>query len=202
MTENELRGAIALGREQRGMEFKGPGKRTDKAFQAKIIRAVLGMANKPGGGVVVVGVDDDGTTLHAIGLSARDLATWTYDDFASNLSNYADPYVDFDLGPVEMDGKSFVAIEIRQFEQLPVICKKDYLKVLRDGALYVRRKGKNETVEVPSHVEMRELVSRAAEFAARQIVASYVDLRDHLQSTDAAIGSSETSFDREAEDLL
>ena len=202
MTEDDLREAIAIGREHRGIEFKGPGMRTEKAFQVKIIRAVLGMANKPGGGVVVIGVDDNGTTLHATGLSKSKLATWTYDDFASNVSNYADPYVDFNLGVVGMDEKSFVAIEIKQFDELPVICKKDSFNVLRNGALYVRRKGKNETVEVPSHVEMREVVTRASEFAARQIVASYVNLRDHLQNTNNAVPNSEESFDSEAEDLL
>lgn len=202
ITEAELREAIAFGKEQRGKEFKGPGKRTDKAFQVKIIRAVLGMVNKPGGGVVVIGVDDDGSTLHPTGLSSEELSTWSYDDFASNVSNYADPYVDFDLGVVLMDGKPFVAIEVKQFDELPVICKKGYTNVLRDGALYVRRRGKNETLEVPSHVEMREVVSRAAEFEARRMVASYIDLKDHLEAGEATIAKSETSFNREAEDLL
>ena len=55
--------------------------RTEKTFQVKIIKAVPGMANKPGDGVVV-----NGTTLHATGLSKSELATWTYDDFASNVS--------------------------------------------------------------------------------------------------------------------
>ena len=59
MTETELRQAISLGREQRGTEFKGPSIPTDRHFQAKVIRAILGMANKPGGGTVVIGVDDD-----------------------------------------------------------------------------------------------------------------------------------------------
>lgn len=202
ITEDGLSEAIMLGREQSGMEFKGPGRRTDKAFQVKIIRAVLGMANNPGGGVVVVGVDDNGTELIPTGLSPEELATWPYDDFASNVSNYADPYVDFDIGVVEKGGKPFVAIDVKQFDELPVICKKSYQDVLRNGALYVRRKGKNETVEVPSHVEMREIVRRAAEFAARRIVASYVDLQGHLKTNEAAIANSENSFDQEAKDLL
>ncbi|NCQ32475.1 MAG: hypothetical protein GW802_34565, partial [Armatimonadetes bacterium] len=96
MTEGELRQAIAFGREQRGVEFKGPGKRTDRAFQAKVIRAILGMANKPGGGVVVIGVDDDGAALQPTGLSTDELSTWSsYDDLATSVSTYADPYVDF-----------------------------------------------------------------------------------------------------------
>jgi predicted HTH transcriptional regulator len=202
MTEDELRQAISLGREQRGTEFKGPGKRTDKHFQAKVIRAVLGMANKPGGGVIVIGIHDGGSALNPQGLSAEELATWTYDDLASNVSTYADPYVDFGLGIVEMDGKSFVAVEVSQFDELPVVCKNNYNSILRNGALYVRRRGKNETIEVPSHVEMREVVRRAAEAVARDMVASHERLREVEQVTDQTTQASGAHFDAEAKDLL
>ena len=203
MTEGELRQAIAFGREQRGVEFKGPGKRTDRAFQAKVIRAILGMANKPGGGVVVIGVDDDGAALQPTGLSTDELSTWSsYDDLATSVSTYADPYVDFDIATVEMDGKSFVAIEVTQFKELPVICKRDEKMVLRNGALYVRRRGKNETIEVPSHVEMREVLRHAAEFVARDMVASHVLLEGHVQGTERTDQVSEKRFDAEVEDLV
>ncbi len=197
MTEDELRQTIAFGREQRGVEFKAAGKRAD-AFQANVIRAVLGMANKPGGGVVIIGVADDGTTLNAIGLSADELSTWSYDDFASKVSTYADPNASFDLGVVEMDGKSFVVIEVAQFDKLPILCKRTYDGKLQNGALYVRPLGKIETVNVPSHVEMREVLQRAAEFLARDMVASHARLSDHVRSID----TSDDSFDAEAEDLL
>lgn len=202
MTENELREALAIGQEQRGVEFKSPGMRTDKESQVKVVRAVLGMSNNPGGGVVVIGVEEANKTLRATGLSKRELKTWSYDDFASNVSNFADPYVNFQLGVVEMDKKSFVFIEVKQFDELPVLCKKDSFNVLRNGALYVRRKGKIETVEVPSHVEMREVVTRAAEFLARQIVASYVNLNDHLDKSKKSTLKSEKLYDSEAKDLL
>ncbi len=202
MTENELREAIAIGQEQRGVEFKSPGMRTDKGFQVKVVRAVLGMSNNPGGGVVVIGVDERNKNLRATGLSKIELGTWTYDDFASNVSNFADPYVNFNLGVVEMDKKNFLVIEVKQFDELPVICKKDSFNVLRNGALYVRRRGKNETIEVPSHVEMREIVTRAAEFQARQIVASYVNLKNHLDNSKKPTPKSEELYDSESKDLL
>jgi predicted HTH transcriptional regulator len=172
VTSDELRTALALGREQRNVEFKGPGSRTDKAFCAKITRAILGMANTPDGGVVVLGVDDDGTTLSATGLTSGQTATWGYDDLQSSVSNYADPYADLDVAVVLLDKKEFVAIHVWEFSDMPVLCKRDYTPTLRDGALYVRRRGKNETVEVPSHTEMREVVERAAIITARKEQAS------------------------------
>jgi len=199
MTPDELRTAIALGREQRNTEFKGPGARTDRAYLAKIVRAVLGIANKPDGGVVVVGVDDDDTVLIATGLTAGQIATWGYDDLHSSISNYADPYVDFDVNVVALDGKEFIAIEVREFLELPVLCKRDYPGTLRNGALYVRRRGKNETVEVPSHIEMREVIERAAEVTARKMLGTVI----RLQTTPRPPQPSEAEkFAKEAEDLL
>jgi predicted HTH transcriptional regulator len=135
MTPDELRTAITLGREQRGVEFKGPGERTDKAFLVKVVRAILGMANKPDGGIVVVGVDDDGTTLTPTGLTPAQIATWGYDDLHASVSNYADPYVDLDVGVVALDSKQFIAIEVEEFSDLPVICKGEYPKIAERRSL-------------------------------------------------------------------
>jgi predicted HTH transcriptional regulator len=202
LTVEELRGAIALGREQRGVEFKGPGQRTKKAFMAKVVRAIIGMANKPGGGVVVLGINDDGTSLHPIGLAQEELATWKYDDLASSVSNYADPYVDFDVGVLQMDAGRYVVIEVRQFDELPILCKKDLTPTLRNGALYVRRRGKNETVEAPTHVELREVINRAVEISARELMAKLIRLRELAEVPEASVEAAQVEFDREAGDLL
>ena len=149
MTEKELRRAIAFGREQRGIEFKGPGSRADTSFQAKVIRAMLGMANKPDGGTVVLGVEDDGTNLHLRGLTPQELVTWAYDDLASKVTVYADPYIDFEINEVEIDSAKVLVIQIEQFDKVPVICKRSYSDILRDGALYVRRRGKMRLLKFP-----------------------------------------------------
>jgi len=200
MGPNDLRLAIALGREQRGTEFKGPGEKTEKAFLAKVVRAVLGMANKPDGGTVVVGVDDDGLVLTATGLTPGQLATWGYDDLHSSISNYADPYVDFDVRVVSLDGKDFVAIEVSEFSEIPVLCKKGYPQTLRQGALYVRRRGKNETLEVPSHVEMREVIERAAEIRARKLLGIVAQLGP--ATVEQPQLAADEMFANEAKDLL
>ncbi len=200
MTPEELRIAINLGREQRNTEFKGPGERTDKAFLAKVIRAILGMANKPDGGIVILGVDDDGTSLNATGLTVTQLRTWNYDDLHTSVSNYADPFVDFEVNKIDLDNKSFVAVEVTQFAELPVICKRDFQHILRNSALYVRRRGKIETVEVQSHVEMREVLERAAEVMARKIIG--ISARLKLEQPTQPQVSEADKFAKETEDLL
>ena len=97
MTDEEFDQLLALGRELSGLEFKGPGPRSDRQLFAQVVRAVLGMANRRDGGTVVIGVEDSGTSLSPIGLSDADLATWTYDAVADGIAVYADPNVSFEL---------------------------------------------------------------------------------------------------------
>jgi len=192
--------AIAFGRERRHTEFKGPGRRTDKAFLAKVVRAVLGLANTPDGGVVIIGVEDDGTKLTPTGLSKSEAATWGYDDLHASLANYADPFVECEVAPLKLDDCTFVVIEVREFGEIPVLCKKDLGDTLRRGALYVRRRGKIETVEVPSHVEMREVIERAAEIRARNILAAAA--RVGLAHEPPDVPTAAERFAAEAQDLL
>lgn len=170
MTEEQFAELIAFGREQPGVEFKGPGVRTDKHFLAKVIRAVIGMANRRDGGLVVVGVEERGGRLEPTGLSAEQLSTWAYDHFADKVATYADPNVSFDLETVVFGGNNFLAIHVREFDEIPVLCKKDYPDVLRDGACYVRTRRKPETAEARSHVDMRELLDLATEKSLRKFL--------------------------------
>ena len=71
---------MALGREQRGIEFKGPGPGTDKPFAAKVIRAIMAMSNKTDGGIVVIGVEDTGTKLLERGCTPE-IVSWSCDSF-------------------------------------------------------------------------------------------------------------------------
>lgn len=197
--EKAFREAIAYGREQRGVEFKGPGSSSDKAFLLKIVRAMIGMANKNDGGVVLVGVEDE--TLILKGLNKDQLETWTYDDVASRVKEYADPYIDFDLTKLEVDKLWVVAIEVQAFDDLPVICCKEGPE-LRRGALYVRRRGgKIETVEVPSHVEMREVIERAGMLMARRILRSSLDIYEEFKNVSEKEKQSQNEFDNELKDI-
>ena len=109
-----------------------PGDRTDRQLLAQVARAVLGMTNRRDGGLVIIGVDDGG---NAVGLSDDQLATWNYDHVAASLAEYADPYVSFALQVLVYEDRSFVILHIAEFEEIPVLCKRDYDKVLRKGGV-------------------------------------------------------------------
>lgn len=106
MTNQEFAEILSFTYERRGIEFKGPGPRSDKQLFAKVMRAVLGMANRRDGGLVVMGVEDNGTGLVLTGLSTADLSTWKYDDVADSLAAYADPSVSFELEIREYNRKN------------------------------------------------------------------------------------------------
>jgi predicted HTH transcriptional regulator len=175
----EFAALLARGYEVRGVEFKGPGPRTEPNLRAKVIRAALGMANLRDGGRITIGVDetDDGA-LAAVGLGEADLATWHYDEVASAFAEYADPYLQFDIERVEYNGAWYVILHVYEFDELPIICGRDLSVkingkdrlILRRGALYVRSRHKPETAEVRSQEEMREILELATDKGVRRFV--------------------------------
>lgn len=168
MTEEEFAAVLALGHELTGIEFKGAGPVSDRQLFAKVTKAVLGMANRRDGGRVVIGVEDNDGVLNPVGLSKSDQDTWKYDDVAAKLAEYADPSVSFELEHQQHNGNHYVVLHVREFEDIPVLCKKDYEGVLRKGACYVRPRRKPETTEIPTQEDMRDLLNLATEKRLRR----------------------------------
>ena len=176
MTVEQFVDLLHLGHEQRGVEFKGPGSLKDKHFMAKVVRAVLGMANHRDGGFVIIGVEDESGRLDPVGLAKEDCAIWTHDNVADQVAKYADPSVQFDLEIVTLDEKFFVVLRVYEFDEVPVLCKRHYGdaqgQVLRSGALYIRSRRKPETSEIPTHEDMRALVDLATEKVLRRFLVT------------------------------
>lgn len=61
-----------------------------------------------------------------------------------------------------------VALQIREFESIPILCRKNYDDILRAGACYVRSRRKPETVEIPNQEDMRDLLDLATEKGLRK----------------------------------
>jgi predicted HTH transcriptional regulator len=200
MTNDEFEASLRLGYEQRGVEFKGPGSLGDSHFAAKATRAVLAMANRRGGGTLIIGVEDKKTALNAVGLSDSQLESWKHDDVADKLATYADPYVSFDLEYFEFEDRRFVIVRVHEFEEIPVLCKKQFDPVLRKGACYVRSMNKPESVQVGTQEDMRELIELATEKRLRRFIA-----QARAAGLDVSGGSAVTDgglFDRQLEDFL
>lgn len=174
LSASELEAVLTLGRETRGIEFKTAGMRTDAQLFARVARAALSMGNLRDGGHVVIGIDDTDPAAMAPGLTDPELNSWTaYDDVCRKLAEYATPPLSFELAVRQLSsGSQVVVIDVEEFADIPHLCAKDYPKVLRNGALYVRPRKVPETSEVASAVEMREVLDIATEKALRAYVGT------------------------------
>jgi predicted HTH transcriptional regulator len=175
MKETEFKELLAPGYETRGVEFKPPGPRTSKLLFAKVARAALGMANRQDGGRIIIGIQSVNNAPKPVGLNENDLVTWSYDDVATGFAEYADPSITFDLQEVSCENARYVVLRIHEFEDIPVLCKKDYNAttemVLRKGACYVRSRHKPETSEIPTQEDMRDLLDLATDKSVRKFVS-------------------------------
>lgn len=177
MTPEDFAEYLRPGYEGQGYEFKGGSPRDDVVFFAKVTRAALGMVNRPGGGLIFIGIDElpDAGGLALTGLGDSDRDSWNYDDIAAGFAPSADPRLMFDREVLAYEGKSFVILTIHEFEDIPVLCARDYnhggVTILRKGALYVRSRGKPETSEVPTQTEMRAVLDLAIDKGVRAFLA-------------------------------
>ena len=189
---------ILHGREERNLEYKGDINWDDGLIRAKLTKTILGMSNIRDGGTIVIGVQEKNEIFEPIGISDTNFETFKQDDISSFVNEYADPFVEVSLNRVELKDKKYVVIQIEEFSELPVICKKDGVQGLFRGEIYTRPRRKNETVKVPSQVEMREIVDMAVE-------KSNLLLSKRLHKSGIEVNTTQVnsivSFDKQLENL-
>jgi len=171
----ELIDLILHGREERNLEYKESMSWKEADDKVKITRCILGMSNIRDGGSIVLGVEDQ--SFEPVGMDPDHFRSFNQDDVDDFVAERADPFVEIEVTPVPHDGKEFIVIQVKEFEELPVICRKETrLKnrragpYLRRGATYVRSRRKRETVEVPSQTEMREIIDLAVDKGVRRLI--------------------------------
>lgn len=173
MTDIELLELIRAG-ERPGVEFKNPRARGDRSFP-EVVKAILGMANRRDGGVVLIGVEDNGDPS---GLSPEQVGTWqTADHVRQAVAGFADPFVYFDVEVVTVSagdyrGRTFAVVKVMEFEQVPVLCAKVGYDtrgslVVQPGACYIRTSHMPATVQVADHSQFREILDLAIEKGVR-----------------------------------
>ena len=167
MDNQELIQLITHAREERNLEYKGDISWGDPQSRASIIKTILAMCNIRDGGAIVIGVHQDGENFELMGLNQGNFDTFKQDDISALVNEFADPYVENTVNRIKYENKNYVVIQIEEFSEIPVICKRDGEKGLRRGAIYTRPRRKIETVEIPSQVEMREILDMAIEKGIR-----------------------------------
>jgi predicted HTH transcriptional regulator len=164
---SEIRDLVHHGREERNLEYKGPVAWAETEVKARLTKGALALSNTRDGGFIVVGVEQVEESFIPVGLSAEQLNSFNQDDVAAHINNYADPYVELVVSREELDGRAFVIIQVREFSEIPTVCRRDGIG-LRRGAIYTRTRRMNESGEIPGEAEMREILDIATEKALRR----------------------------------
>lgn len=209
MTDEEFAQLVEHGHETRGVEFKPPGARSNGHLLAQVVKAMLGMANRRGGGRVILGVRElPDKTLRAEGLSGEVIGSWHLDHLGPSVAPYGEPTIEFDVEVRNYKQARFVVIQVQEFPDIPVLCNNTFQSaasptegraqaetILKKGACYVRSLRKPETSEIATQEDMRALIDLAVEKGVRR----YAEL---AKIAEAAKGpSTEERYDAELRDL-
>lgn len=96
------------------------------------------------------------------------------------MAALADPPVVFDVQVRTYKKRQFVLVEVQEFEDVPIICRRTYPRspgpgqklILRKVAIYVRPRRKPETSEVEDETDLRELLELATEKRLQRLMGT------------------------------
>lgn len=169
MNEADFRQILARGQEGRHVEFKKSVSWDRGDFKWKIVKTVLAFSNVRDGGAIIIGVEETADGFRFTGITDEHRATYDEDDIREKVATRADPYATCRLEDhTDEAGNQYAVIDVDQFDELPVICKRDGPCNLFEGAIYTRSYRMPESVPVPSQTEMRRILDMAVEEQLRR----------------------------------
>ena len=197
--KDRVQSVLDLLQEGRSVDFKKASSWDD--LKQGIPKDVLAISNLRDGGVMIIGVEENNNVWDCTGMTDEQINTYNPDDMIDYVNKYASPSINFDIITHEDDKKlKYLVIQIHEFEEKPIVCKRNCASELRRGAFYIRPLGKAESREVQTAEEMHDLLDLAVEKRLRglmyQIQRVGIDLKtEHLERIDA------DRFDKELEGL-
>ena len=130
------------------------------------------MGNLRDGGIIIVGVSERGDTWDICGISDKDRSTYDADTVIDQTNSFISPHADLAIVIVEYHGKNFLTLQVNEFLETPLVCKKNGPgdSGLVEGAVYVRTAGMARTTRITNASQMHDLLELAAEKRARRIL--------------------------------
>jgi len=129
-------------KEERYLEYKCSMMWTgDDTTKVKVAKAMMAMSNLRNGGVIVIGMKEIRRGVwEPDGMSAQQVTSFSHDDIAQWVNDYAVPAVQFTVEPFPSDENQFVIIQVREFDSAPTDCRKQKTlggcDALKNGAIY------------------------------------------------------------------
>lgn len=195
--------------ESRRQELKSSISWKDSVQRFKITKTILAMPNIPDGGRIIIGVEDNKGIYEPKGMIESDFQSFNQDDVCDHMGKYADPFVTLLLQKVTDGTKRFIVISIEEFEEKPVICKKDYSVEDEKGKKFSLRKGdictraigtKPQSTKVTSHTDLRDIFDLAITKGVRKFLRQEREVG--LSPNTLAGITDEGKFDEQLKDFL
>ena len=173
--EAEVELYIQHGKEERYLEYKGAMGWSSDFTKVAIAKAMMAMSNLRNGGVIVVGMKEiQRGTWEPDTMTAEQVASFTQDDIAQWVNDYAVPALHFTVESFLLEANHFVVIKVREFDGFPTMCRKPRTfrgrEELKRGAVYYRSNAKNESAHISSDEDMRELITLAVDKRVAQSI--------------------------------
>ena len=181
--------------ESRNTEFK-EGHEWE-LLKYKITRALLGLSNIKYGGKVIIGIKAKNNSVTSLtGMTLEKSKTYTLDKIKEFVNKYADPALELKLHKMDyMNQKYFIVITVREFSEMPTICKKDAQgKELQQNKIYIRPSTRIETSDNFTTHDMRKLIDLAVE-------KEYIKQIKKCEKFEKMNKIKRTLFDEEMSDL-
>ncbi len=156
MTTQELEEKLEGATEAQTIEFKDSCNWNIKMFA----KDILALSNVQDGGYIIIGVEDGNFSRKGITFAQKE--TYKIDIMKDQMTAFADPHVNFSIDfPKDREGKEYAVIHVFQFEEVPVICRKDSFDT-KAGVLYYRNKNRRvESAPVSNSYDMRDIIQLA-----------------------------------------
>jgi len=158
MTNEQFLSYLKGKEETQRVEFKSACIWDEKTFA----KDILAMSNVQNGGYIIIGVDD--STFKPTGINSEIKNSYNIDIMKDQMTKYADPHVDFSIMTFQDEsGKEYIVIKINQFEEIPVICRRDNPSAqVTKGKIYYRNRDRRvESASVSNSYDMRNIIELA-----------------------------------------
>ena len=149
---------IEGGTETQRIDFKESCPWEVKSFA----KDILALSNVRGGGYIILGIKQVKGNFEREGVSQEHLDSYEVDKMKDQVCDFADPGVDFELQSFEdKDKKKFLVIIVKEFQDTPIICRKDSSDT-KKGAIYYRNTDRRpESAPVSNSYDMRDIIELA-----------------------------------------
>ncbi len=160
MNSEEFESLLEGGAETQGIDFKQGCKWNEEQF----VKDILAMSNIQNGGYIVIGVrESENGGFEYEGISGEQKSTYQIDIMRDQVSKYADPKVTFEVEfTQDKQDREYVVIHVIEFDEIPVVCKRDG-KDVKQGVLYYRNTNRRvESAPVSNAYDLQNIIRRAA----------------------------------------